>query len=362
MAPSVKVKFDKNVYYPGENVAGKVCINNSKPRKSEGITVTFKGHAEVMIIRSTSRAENQHHHAAEDYYKKEISVWHDASHTLPAGRQEFPFSFELPHGVPPSFRASYGKVEHFCKVKLDLKHSLDVKLKQFFTVLSGPLPEDEMAIENEPQSRYDDTLAGHHGEVTTKVELNATRYTPGEHIVIDALIVNKTDKKLTGTSAVLYMTVKYRSGRSQQYAIASKELGPVAPHSEQSWEQEEIAVPRAPASGLPGCGIIDVFYGLKFTVDRKLPATSLILDFPIVIGTPNPDLPSGQLSPLLHLAPGASLGHRDSLTHEIGSILGRFAGSNPGSGASTPASLSRRSSITEVQHSFFKPSYVNIIN
>jgi len=362
MAPSVKVKFEKTLYYPGENVVGKVCINNSKPRKSEGITVTFKGCAEVMIIRATSRCENQHHHASEDYYKKEVSVWHDASHVLPAGRQEFPFSFELPHGIPPSFRASYGKVEHFCKVKVDLKHSMDVKLKQFFTVLSGPLSEEELAFENEPQTRYDDTLAGKHGEVTTKVDLNATRYAPGEHIIIDAHIVNKTDKKLTRTSAVLYMTVKYRSGRSQQYAIASKELDAVPPHGEQTWEQEEIAVPRAPASGLPGCGIIDVFYGLKFTVDRKLPATSLILDFPIVISTPHPDLPSAQMSPLLHMAPSTSLGHRDSLTHEIGSILGRFAGSNPGSGASTPASLSRRSSINEVQHSIFKPTYVNIIN
>lgn len=287
MAPVIVVRLDKDVFFPGERVSGMVCVLTSKPRRCEGISVKFRGHAEVMLVSAAARYDAQRP-ATEEYYQRELLLWRESSGKLKVGKHVFRFHFDLPSSIPATFQGLYGNVEHYCKVEMKVKHSLNPKVKKIFTVLSGPLSEPFSTIPDSIQSRADNILSAKCGDVSVNVEIDGTIYDPRETIIIDAEITNNSSKKITSTSAVFYMSVEYctrRSKRVQQYEVASRTHPPVAPHSAYSWGQDDIVVPILPATGLDGCGIITVSYGIKFTVHRKLPASSLVLDFPIIIGS-----------------------------------------------------------------------------
>jgi len=280
------VHLDKDVFFPGERVTGQVCVLNGKARRCTGISVTFQGRAEVLLACAAARYDTQRP-ATEDYYCRETSLWRDPSEKLQPGKYIFPFHFDLPSNAPATFQGLYGNVEHCVKVQMKVKRSLDPKVKKIFTLLSGPLPEPHNTLTDAVQSRVDTSLSAKCGDVTVKVEVDGTIYDPRDTIIVDADITNKSSKKITSISAVFYMSVDYssrRSSRTQQYQVAARSHEGVAPGGSLRWV-DDLVVPILPATGLHGCGIISVSYGLKFTAHRKLPSSSLVLDFPIIIGS-----------------------------------------------------------------------------
>jgi len=312
MAPLIVISLDESEVRPGEEVVGKVLVSNDKPRKCGGISLKFKGYAEVQCNRANPHSEVQNLSAQETYYKTKLQLWQDKSHVLEAGKHSFPISFRLPANVPASFQSSSGKVEHVCKARMKLKQSFDAKSKKAFTVLSKQYAGYE-ALLMKPQLRCDDSLSGKGSKIVAKVEIDGTFYAPGDHIIIDADVSNESAKKIR-SSAVFYMEVQYMmrgARRTERYALNKIERPDIHPEETDSWVQEKIEVPVVPTTGLDGCNIITISYGVEFAVSRKLPDTSLQLDFPIVVGLDETSPRHSSWVP--ELSDNLRLDHRDSI-------------------------------------------------
>ncbi|EPQ12464.1 Arrestin domain-containing protein 2 [Myotis brandtii] len=164
--------------------------------------------------------------------------------TLPAGRHEFPFSFQLPPTLVTSFEGKHGSVRYCIKATLHRPWVPARQAKKVFTVIE-PVDINTPTL-LAPQAGAREKVArswySNRGLVSLSAKINRKGYTPGEVIPVFAEIDNSST----------------RPGR-------------------------ELRIPPVGPSILH-CRVLHVDYALKVCVD--IPGTSkLLLELPLVIGT-----------------------------------------------------------------------------
>lgn len=301
MAPVISIVFDQatGVFFPGQTITGRVHVNNDKERKCEGISLKFHGIAHVQFSESVStgagkdrKTERRTYNATEEYYKSKYFVWTDPNQVLPPGRMEFPMNFIIPPNSPASFLSAYGTVLHYCEARIKVPGlSKDAYCKRPYSVNSL------LDLNLDPGNRASQLRQGvktlcclccRSGPITAAVRLDRTGYVPGEAIIVSGEINNSSSRKVTSTKAELYMSVQVLAvGRNklEYYRLMQLSQPEIPKGGDCVWDGHHMIIPPVAASGLLGCNIINVSYVLKFTVQPQLPATPMVLDFPITIGS-----------------------------------------------------------------------------
>ena len=231
--------------------------------------------------------------------------------TLPAGRHEFPFSFQLPISLVTSFEGKHGSVRYSIKATLHRPWVPARCARKVFTVIE-PVDINTPAL-LEPQAGAREKVARSwyctRGLVSLSAKIDRKGYTPGEVIPIFAEIDNGSTRAVQPRAALVQtQTFMARGARKQKRAVvASVDGEPVGPNRRALWPGRALRIPPVGPSILQ-CRVLSVDYSLKVFVD--IPGSSkLLLELPLVIGTV-PLHPLGSRS--------ASVGSRASFLQDWG--------------------------------------------
>ncbi|KAG9330419.1 hypothetical protein JZ751_025421 [Albula glossodonta] len=286
-------RSDGAVYSGGEVLSGQVVLDLNREIKVRSMKVQSRGVATAHWLENRSVGMNtacSDYTSKETYFRKRQHLIRDNGDVtvLPAGRHEFPFSFQLPEeALVTSFEGKHGSVRYWVKVKLHRPWSAVRRIKKEFTVIQ-PIDINTPAL-LAPQAGTKDRLARvwyrNLGQVSVTAKIDRKGYTPGEVIPIFAEFENSTSRTVVPRACITQIqTFIARGTMKQKRSVVTAMCGDaVAPLCRDSWHGHAIKIPPVGPSILH-CRIIKVEYVLRVFVD--VPGTSkLSLELPLVMGT-----------------------------------------------------------------------------
>ncbi|XP_013417446.1 arrestin domain-containing protein 3 [Lingula anatina] len=292
------------VYHAGEVVQGHVLVELNEPMKMRGVRIELKGFAYVHWTEQhtthtgkSSHTTTRHYSATENYFHHIITLFGKGPNdrgddpTLPAGSHTFPFSFQLPHGLPSSFEGDWGHVRYSMLGTIDKPWKFDHHTKRAFTVLSvldlNTRPDAAMGMEGQ-NSKTLCCLCCASGPITAKISIPKKGYVPGETIHVTAEVNNHSSRKMDRVMFVLRQSIAFHATTKTRYSsknVLNIVKGEVAPGDSEAWRNETIIIPPIPPSELVGCRIIDIQYYMCIVVDPSGPAFDLEVPLEILVGT-----------------------------------------------------------------------------
>ncbi|XP_029562477.1 arrestin domain-containing protein 2 isoform X2 [Salmo trutta] len=284
---------DDAVYASGEIVSGQVVLELNRETKVYSMKVIGRGVATAHWLEDHSGGMN----AVYNDYTSKITYFRKRQHLirdngelilLPAGRHEFPFSFQLPEEtLVTSFEGKHGSVRYWVKVKLHRPWATVRKIKKEFTVIE-PIDINTPAL-LAPQAGSKDKMARvwyhNFGQVSITAKIDRKGYTPGEVIPVFAEFDNATSRSVVPKAYITQtQTFLARGTMKQKRAVVATLSGDVVgAQRRETWHGRAIKIPPVGPSILQ-CRVIKVEYMLRVCVD--VPGTSkLCLELPLVMGT-----------------------------------------------------------------------------
>ncbi|KAK6180221.1 hypothetical protein SNE40_012413 [Patella caerulea] len=292
------------IFYGGQTIQGSVILELNAEMKMRGIRLHFEGGARVHWTETRSEGTGEHQRTVtEDHSSSETYINHivvvfgkapgqgGADPVLQAGRYVYPFSFQLPTGIPSSYESEVGQIRYSVTGVIDRPWWLDDKTKKAFTIIH---PVD---LNQEPMARQGATRNGQKmlcclccksGPISAVLRLGRLGYVPGEAIPITGEIINGSRRKIDSSFADITMTVQYHAtyDTKTEHQIVSKLYhGSILPGDSDTWNGDLLRIPPIPPTGLRGCRIIDITYRLALTVVPSVIGFDLVVPIDILIGT-----------------------------------------------------------------------------
>ncbi|XP_041914146.1 arrestin domain-containing protein 2 isoform X2 [Alosa sapidissima] len=284
---------DDAVYTSGEMVTGQVVLELNRDIKVRSMRVLGRGVATAHWLENRSVGMNTVYNdytSKLTYFRKRQHLIRDNGELtiLPAGKHEFPFSFQLPEEtLVTSFEGKHGSIRYWVKVKLHRPWCTVRKIKKEFTVIE-PIDINTPTL-LAPQAGTKDKNARvwyrNFGQVSVTAKIDRKGYTPGEVIPVFAEFDNATSRSIVPKAYITQtQTFIARGTMKQKRAVVATLCGdPVGARRRETWHGRAIKIPPVGPSILQ-CRIIKVEYTLKVCVD--VPGTSkLFLELPLVMGT-----------------------------------------------------------------------------
>ncbi|XP_048028236.1 arrestin domain-containing protein 2 isoform X2 [Chanodichthys erythropterus] len=284
---------DDTVYSSGEMITGVVVLELNREIKVRAMRVLGRGVATAHWLENRSVGVNTVYNdytSKITYFRKRQHLIRDNGEltVLPAGRHEYPFSFQLPEEtLVTSFEGKHGSIRYWVKVKLHRPWATVKKIKKEFTVIE-PIDINTPSL-LAPQAGTKEKMARiwyrNCGQVSITAKIDRKGYTPGEVIPVFAEFDNSTSRSVVPKAFITQtQTFIARGTMKQKRAVVATLCGDiVGPHRRETWHGRAIKIPPVGPSILQ-CRIIKVEYMLRVCVD--VPGTSkLSLELPLVMGT-----------------------------------------------------------------------------
>eukprot|EP01029_Cantina_marsupialis_P015654 TRINITY_DN3436_c0_g4_i1.p1 TRINITY_DN3436_c0_g4~~TRINITY_DN3436_c0_g4_i1.p1 ORF type:complete len:385 (-),score=116.18 TRINITY_DN3436_c0_g4_i1:207-1361(-) len=231
----IAVRTDKAFYNPGDVITGTVDVFANMPIECKGVMLKMTGFEKAEWEEEHSRFEGPDddrrtvHYIKEfkgkkDFFKEKICVSQALTFLAP-GRYAYPFSYQLPAGLPGSFHEKRkhkafehtehkkGEIVYKLKACLDCMFAKDLKAKQYLTIheaLDGAI--QPAFGEKTAQVRLCCVIP--RGQVTLKAWFDKNAYTTGETAEIKAEIKNDsaTDIKHMVVKLMRFITFEDKHG------------------------------------------------------------------------------------------------------------------------------------------------------
>lgn len=292
----------EGAYFAGQEIFGKVIIENSEPKKVSEILLELKGRAKTYWTKHSGKSRIHCSHS-EPYFCEQFNSCYthkfpatttkdgNEERTLPGGKHEVPFSYTLPKTLPSSFEGDFGYIRYTCKAILERPWDFDIVCKRAFSVVGiEDINEDSKALEPATASDCNSSVrfcCRKQGSISAELSLDRTGFTAGEVFQVNAKIRNDSARTLKSSCLRVKQHVNYRATtfagsehvKAVSKVVVKKEKGEVAPHSVFEWAHEKIALPSLPPR-LSRCKIIEITYTVEIEVDTTVRAA-----IPIRIGT-----------------------------------------------------------------------------
>ncbi|XP_017572075.1 arrestin domain-containing protein 2 isoform X2 [Pygocentrus nattereri] len=284
---------EEAVYSSGEVVSGKVVLELRGELRLSELVVLGRGAATAHWLENRSPGVNtaySDYTSKVIYFRKKQRLIRDNGEltTLPAGRHEYPFSFQLPEEtLVTSFEGKHGSIRYWVKVKLHRPWCTVRKIKKEFTVIE-PIDINTPSL-LAPQAGTKEKIARawyrNFGQVSITAKIDRKGYTPGEVIPVFAEFDNSTSRSVVPKACITQTQTFIARGtmKQKQSVVATLSGDVVGARRRETWHGRAIKIPPVGPSILQ-CRIIKVEYMLRVCVD--VPGTSkLCLELPLVMGT-----------------------------------------------------------------------------
>ncbi|KAK6180226.1 hypothetical protein SNE40_012418 [Patella caerulea] len=294
----------QGVFYGGQIIHGHVTVELNAEIKMRGIRLHFEGGARVHWTERHSsgsgksrRTVTRHYSSSETYFNHTLVLFGKGPEqkgedpVLQAGRYTYPFSFQLPSGIPSSYESFTGRVRYSVGGVIDRPWKFDHTTRRAFTVVD-PLDLNLEPMATKGASANDEKtlccLCCKSGPISCMFKLNRLGYVPGEVIPITGEINNSSRRKMTSSFADIRMTVQYHATtktRTRCNIVSKIWHGAIEPGDSDMWNGDHLPVPPLPPSGLRGCRIIDIRYTAVLNVVPSGLAFDLVVPIDILIGS-----------------------------------------------------------------------------
>ena len=326
----------KGFYYPGENVTGSITISLRDEIRFRELTLKFKGKSYCHWTSGTGDNKKSHTNQEEHFKHKivlltSLSTSDDMS--LGPGEFSYPFIFQLPCNLPPTFESSRhtGYVQYSLKIAFNVNSGLksDIKAKIPFKVIGTPIDLNQTPRLLEPADAVTEKflccLCCRSGPISLRCQINKQAFYIGEPIIFSVELDNKaTDRELRKVEATLskeVMMISSSSWKGRHNFPESSVLltQSVQPGAEESWHNVRFNIPTNIVPTFENCKCIHVTYA--FVVEVDIPNaidTKVVLPITIANGvqTSQPVIQPPEVQPVppaganlygMHTAPAGDL-------------------------------------------------------
>ncbi|XP_073674716.1 arrestin domain-containing protein 3 [Garra rufa] len=293
---------DRNTFSNGDTLAGRVIVEVSKETKIKALTVKAKGKADVSW-NETHGEDSVTYWDKEKYFSHTQSVLPednaDGSFTLVAGRNVFPFAFQLPYqGLPSSFKGAHGKIHYRFLAKLNRSMHATSKTEAKFTFVARADYDRSALMETQHGSKDKNVLFFASGNISMNIFLPKTGYQQGEGLVVNGEIVNSSTRKIVPKYIIYQKQSFFAGGQRAVYTTQIlKEKGEPLVSSTRQNLSKVLALPTEISTTIQNCRILKVEYRLKVILDvsfTKNPVVKLpFIVLPLYDGTTSKALEAG---------------------------------------------------------------------
>lgn len=285
-----EVFVDKEPYYPGQVVTGRVDCLFASEKKIKGVQVLFEGNAHVQFGTKNPIVKD------EKYCCMQVNVMKDSQDMAhcPPGRYTYQFSLNLPPKLPASITLEHGYVSYFITAEVDLVGEKNIRDRKKVAIGSSLDLNAYSACKN-PINRTEDKnmifMLCKSPALTIDVKLPQGGYVPSQII---NFTVNVRNNSSVNVSAVRFKLVQVFKMLAQEYQQQQcKALGKeqdvansaLTPGSQKSWDVQLRIPPDTLAPDLTGCNIIKMHCEIIGTVVLPFPHRDLKIRIPFHLGT-----------------------------------------------------------------------------
>ena len=228
----------------------------------------------------------------ETYIDQTIVVWSgdgSPSETIGPGTYSYKFRFSLPQSAPPSFKGKhYGKIKYVMRGRIRTGHLFqhDPRIKipiQVNGIRDVNLPKFATSVHQSTQKQVGCCCCA--GSVEHSADLTRTGFSVGSNIPINVNVVNESSYRIKMRASIKKLIIFSAAGqtRQQQSKLSSVLSDHIAPHSQHSWNVDNLIVPTTEPS-FERSRILKIQYIVKVTA--LIPwAKNSSVSIPITIGT-----------------------------------------------------------------------------
>ncbi|RUS76455.1 hypothetical protein EGW08_015796 [Elysia chlorotica] len=296
------------VYRPGDTIEGQVLLDVEDVVRINGVKIFLTGKALTQWHEPLKNPSQQS--GLETYFNVFKWLVTESAGILPAGRNTYAFSFQLPsQGLPSSFEGQYGSVRYWLKLQVDKKFpGFDFIQYKYFTVLAN-VDANDPTLGKSLWYKNTKTMSkalgfGNAGKVTLRACTARKVYCPGDKIEISLEANNESTKDCGRVKAQLYQDVEFQAGTEKNYT--SRPIRALVGHSLGAgkairWNKQKLTVePMPPSTAERTCHIIKVTYHVLVEVEVSM-GFNLCLKLLIIVGTiplvSSPPKSGAQVSP-----------------------------------------------------------------
>lgn len=280
----------EEAYFAGQEISGKVIIENKEPKKVNEILLELKGRARTYWTKHSGKSRKHCSHS-EPYFLEQFNTGYTHKFTvvkdgkekervLPAGIHQVPFSYTLPKSLPSSFEGEFGHIRYTCKAICERPWDFDIVSRKAFTVVGIEDINSDPKL-NEPitciESNHAVTFCCRStGSVTGEIRIPKCGFTPGEKIDVSYKVINLSSKtRNTALRFVQQTTYKAKTFAGHEHiktvtrVISKVDKGEVPGGTTTEWQDESISIPSLPPK-LGKCKILSVNYAVELEVEQTL--------------------------------------------------------------------------------------------
>ncbi|KAK2579682.1 hypothetical protein KPH14_011031 [Odynerus spinipes] len=294
------ISFDKPgaTYVPGEDMTGTVIIDLEETKNCRDFRIGFKGEAYVHWTESQKGLHGKN--ATKTYTEKETYFGFQQSLILkppgaeglelPAGRNEYHFTYRLPTNIPSSFEHSVGHIRYTARAIVDIPWRLDWSAKSAFTIIApfdlNTVAHQCIPIDDENIKKYC-CCCINKGSLSTRVKIPCTGYVPGQTVDVDvSFYVNSSNIRATRVSAKLEEVITFHAeGEKKIDKITLQKVRTSEPLGNKEQIRLKVYVPPVPPSNLLPCQIIQLEYHIIVNVHVNGVYSKISKTYPVLIGT-----------------------------------------------------------------------------
>ncbi|KAK3863365.1 hypothetical protein Pcinc_030862 [Petrolisthes cinctipes] len=255
--------------------------------------------AERAWLEGTLMGPRQHYRAQETYFDCEFYIYghkyqKDEKEMLPAGEHLFPFAFNLPPNLPPSFSSDKGFITYTAMAILDRPAAANLVLKAGFslhTILDLNLDSHATSSCSSSKTKNVCGLCCQTGPITLAARIPRKGYVPGEKIFVSAEVDNISSRNTRRTRLLLLQVISYIMPNGVKTLVEERVVrevvrGMTPPGDSDLWESVAITVPPlVPANVHLTCRLLHVTYRIDMILEPPLPSADLRVSLPLLIGS-----------------------------------------------------------------------------
>ncbi|RNA31177.1 arrestin domain-containing 3-like [Brachionus plicatilis] len=285
------------VYKAGDTIQGSVNFRVNEPTRVNRIKLRALGKAIVHWIETQEPNDDRHivtYESNEIYLNEEIILYDKENDDQLFNSDDYSFDFfiQLPNNAPTSFEHEIGQIRYNLNAKIEIPWAFGKSTKKSFTVISefdlNEYPSLRLGL-GVSDEKYLCCWPCRSSPIIANFSLLKGGYVPGEGIVFDITINNRTNKAINCMNVSLVQKIKFRANFKTKTSSRTVENfrfpSRVQEKSILNWNNSVLVIPPTCPTSNKNSKIIDISYLVLFDFCASGPHFPKEIAIPISIGT-----------------------------------------------------------------------------
>ncbi|XP_055638835.1 arrestin domain-containing protein 3-like [Toxorhynchites rutilus septentrionalis] len=317
------IRLDKEYYYAGEVLSGKVIMHTTENFKLKSIRLLLRGKAHVewkVFVSGDKRTVKDD----QLYIEERAVIWGErtsegmdvSTPVLIRGQHQFSFRFNIPEtNLPCSFESRVCYIRYFVKVTIDIPYASPPQGIKYFTIV-GPhidcMDEQYLKPISVQDKKVRCCLCCAKGPVTLSCSMDRTAFCCGETLKLKSTIDNQGEEsvklKVRLVQFCEFFVERGVLGVTKEVQhLVLEHIGELVTPKNHHDTCANVRIPTVPTTLMGVCRLVQIYYTLTACLEFEKSGDDLHINFPITIGTVPFRIPNSNLQP--HIGYDVAIDH-----------------------------------------------------